>query len=256
MKHIQRLIQEDPQLRHVDYQRLVQKAKGDPDAHWEELVRVSAPIVYTAAARLADHLPEGASVAEEATRQVFASLVNDDYAILRSYVGYGKWPSLLVRLTEQCPLLSERRRDREYPETTDATRPPVALSDPDGAIGGLDPQIEELCEKEGERFLEALRKALKIMHRRDRLMMAMRYEQGLTLVELDQIFRLGSPERVASLLKRIRHSLQPFAAVASAWNLAEEQEEPLLRFTLGRILREHTLATVNEDKLAPAVASH
>jgi len=256
MKHIQRLIQEDPQLRHVDYQRLVQKAKGDPDAHWEELVRASAPIVHTAAVRLADHLPEGASVAEEVTRQVFGSIVDDDYAILKSYVGYGQWPSLLVRLTEECSLLSERRREREFPELPTEGRPPIALADPDGPIGELDPQIEELCEKEGERFLEAFRKAVKILHRRDRLMLAMRYEQGLSLAELDQLFRLGSPDRVASLLRRVRHSLQPIAAVAEAWNLTEDQEEPLMRFALGRILREHSLATVDEDKLAPAVASH
>jgi len=256
MKHIKRLIQEDPQLRHVDYQLLVQKAKGDPDAHWEELVRASAPIVYTAAWRLADHLPEGASVAEEVTRQVFDAIVDDDYAILRAYVGYGQWPSLLVRLCEESPLLSERRHEREYPELPQEGRPPIALIDPDGPIGELDPEIEEFCDKEGPRFLDALRKSMKIMHRRDRLLLAMRYEQGLTLAELDQLFRLGSPQRVAALLKRIRQNLQPFSAVAVAWNLDEEQEEPLLRFTLGRILRAHSMATVDEDKLAPAVASH
>jgi hypothetical protein len=256
MKHIQRLIQEDPRLRHVDYQLLVQKAKVDPNAHWEELVRTSAPIVHTAAWRLAEHLPEGASVAEEVTRQVFEAIAGNDYEILRSYIGYGKWPSLLVRLTQQSPLLAERRRDREYPELPSEGRPPIALADPDGPIGPLSPQIEELCEKEGQPFLQALRKSVRILHRRDRLMLAMRYEQGLTLAELDQLFRLGTPDRVAALLKRIRQNLQPFRAVAEAWQLPEDQEEPLLRFTLGRILREHSMATVDEDKLAPAVASH
>lgn len=256
MKHIQRLIQEDPQLRHVDYQLLVQKAKGDPDAYWEELVRASAPLVYTTAWRLAEHLPEGASVAEEVTRQVFEAIVDDDYATLRAYVGYGQWPSLLVRLCEQSPLLRERRQDREYPELPREGRPPIVLQDKDGPIGELSPEIEELCEKEGAPFLEALRKSLKILHRRDRLMLAMRYEQGLALAELDQLFRVGSPDRVASLLKRVRHSLQPFTAVAEAWKLPEDQEEPLMRFTLGRILREHSLATVDEEKLAPAVAGH
>lgn len=256
MKHIQRLIQEDPRLRNVDYERLVQRAQGDPDAYWEELVRASAPIVYTAACRLAQHLPEGTSVAEEATRQVFEAIADDDYELLRSHVGFGKWPSLLVRWTQECPLLSERRRAREFPAAVDQDPPPIELADPDGPIGALDPQVQELCDKEGERFLEALRKSVKILHRRDRLMLAMRYEQGLGLVELDQIFRLGSSKRVATLLSRIRHSLQPFAAVAEAWKLDPEQEEPLLRYTLGRILREHSLATVDEDKMAAAVAQH
>jgi len=250
------LIQEDPRLRDVDFQRLVQKAKEDPRAHWDELVRASAPIVYTLATRLASPLPEGSSVAEEVARQVFATIADDDFAIVRNYVGYGKWTSLLLRLTETSPLLREGRQQREWPPIPEKGRPSVTLDDPDGPIAELDPRLEKLCDEEGDRLLEALWKSIHILHRRDRLLLAMRYEQGLHLKELDQLFHLGSPARVSSLLEKVRHSLQPFNAIVDAWKVPAEQEEPLLRKTLGVLFRERSLATHDRQPAAPAVPTH
>jgi len=256
MRHIVRLIQEDPTLRHTDFERLVQKAKEDPRAHWGELVRASAPIVFTMAERLSAHLPEGGSVAEGVTRQVFERIADDDFAIVRSHVGFGKWTSLLLRLTQQSPLLARRRHGREWPALAEEGPVAIELEDRDGSIPALQPRIQDLCEKEGERFLDAMVKALRTLHRRDRLLLAMRYEQGLSLAELDLIFRLGTPERVASLLARTRNSLQPFVAVREAWNLPADQEEALLRHILGQIFRARSLATHEHAPQAPAVPSH
>lgn len=256
MRHIVRLIQEDPALRSTDFERLVQRAKEDPRAHWDELVRASAPIVFTMAERLSAHLPEGGSVAEEVTRQVFERIADDDFAIVRGHVGFGKWTSLLLRLTEQTPLLSQRRREREWPALAEEGPVEIELNDRDGSIPALEPRIQDLCEKEGGRFLDSMWKALRTLHRLDRLLLAMRYEQGLSLAELDLIFRLGTPERVASLLARTRNSLQPFVAVREAWNLPTEQEEALLRHVLGQIFRAHSLATHEHASPAPAVPSH
>ncbi len=256
MRHIDRLIQEDPKLRQTDYQRLVQKAKQDPRAHWAELVRVSAPVVYTMAERLGAHLPEGGSVTEEVTRQVFERIADDDFAIVRNYVGFGKWTSLLLRLTQESPLLAQRRQDREWPQLVEEGPVQVILDDREGSIPELLPKLRDLCDQEGERFLQALRKALRTFHRRDRLLLGMRYEQGLSLKELDMIFRLGTPERVASLLARLRDSLQPFTAVREAWEIPGEQEEALLRYTLGQLFRARSLATHEHAPQAPAVPTH
>ncbi|HKI84544.1 MAG TPA: hypothetical protein VKA63_09440 [Candidatus Krumholzibacteria bacterium] len=256
MRHIDRLIQEDPKLRQTDYQRLVQKAKQDPRAHWAELVRVSAPVVYTMAERLGAHLPEGGSVTEEVTRQVFERIADDDFAIVRNYVGFGKWTSLLLRLTQESPLLAQRRQEREWPQLAEEGPVEVILDDRNGSIPELLPKLQDLCDQEGERFLQALWKALRTFHRRDRLLLGMRYEQGLSLKELDMIFRLGTPERVASLLARLRDSLQPFTAVRDAWEIPGEQEEALLRYTLGQLFRARSLATHEHAPQAPAVPTH
>ena len=48
---------------------------------------------------MARHAGQKEYVAEEATLQTFEALRRDDYAIVRSYVGYGKWVSELVLLT-------------------------------------------------------------------------------------------------------------------------------------------------------------
>jgi hypothetical protein len=256
MRHIDRLIQEDPSLRQIDYQQLVQKAKQEPRAHWAELVRASAPIVYTMAERLGAHLPEGGSVSEEVTRQVFERIADDDFAIVRNYVGYGKWTSLLLRLTQESPLLAQRRHEREWPALAEEGSVEVILDDRDGSIPELLPKLRDLCDQEGARFLDALWKALRTLHRRDRLLLGMRYEQGLSLKELDVIFRLGTPERVASLLARLRNSLQPFTAVRDAWEIPAEQEEALLRHTLGQLFRARSLATHEQAPQAPAVPTH
>ena len=256
MRHIVRLIQEDPTLRDTDFERLVQKAKEDPRAHWDELVRASAPLVFTLAKRLSAHLPEGGSVAEEVTRQVFERIADDDFAIVREHVGFGKWTSLLLRLTQQSPLLSQRRREREWPALAEEGPVEIELADRDGSIPALQPRVQDLCEKEGERLLDAMVKALRTLHRRDRLLLAMRYEQGLRLAEIDLIFRLGTPERVASLLARTRNSVQPFVAVREAWNLPAEQEEALMRHILGQIFRARSLATHEPAPQAPAALSH
>ena len=76
-KDQKRALQKDPQLRSVDYQRLVLRAQEDPQAAWDDLVDASAPIVYTAALRLADDLRNGPSVAEEATLEVVHRLADD-----------------------------------------------------------------------------------------------------------------------------------------------------------------------------------
>jgi len=256
MRHIDRLIQEDPRLRGVDFQRLALRAKEDPREHWEELVQSSAPIVTTLARRLAAHLPEGVSVAEEVTREVFAAIADDDFAVLRSFVGYGKWTSLLLRLTQESSLLQKGRREREWPPLVDQGRPVVVLDDPDAPIGELDEGLEKLIDQESERFLDALWKSVHILHRRDRLLLAMRYEQGLYLKELDTLFHLGTPRRVASLLEKARHGLQPFTAVVDAWSVPADQEEALLRRTLGVVFRERSLATHDDHQPAPAVPAH
>lgn len=256
MRHIDRLIQEDPRLREIDYQRLVLKAKEDPRAHWDELVHASAPLVFTLAHRLAAHLPEGSAAAEEITRQVFAAIADDDFAVIRNFVGYGKWTSLLLRLTQQSPLLREGRRRREWPELAEQGRPAVTLDDPDAPIAELEDRLEQLCDEEGDRLLEALWKAIHTLHRRDRLLLGMRYEQGLFLKELDVLFHLGTPARVAALLEKVRHSLQPFHSVVEAWEVPPEQEESLMRRTLGVVFRERSLATHPKQPAAPAVPSH
>ena len=242
MKHIDRMIQQDPELRHVDYQRLVQRLKEDPQAHWAELVRVSSPIVFTAAGRLASHLPEGEALADRATLQVFERLAEDDYAIIRGYVGFGRFPSLLVRLTEETPALEA---------LVDGPRPDS--EDPDQPTPDLSPRLADLIVEEGEALPSALFKVMRRLHRQDRLLLAMRYEQGLSLRELDQIFRLGSPERVGALLVRLLHSLQPLAAVMEAWQVEAEQEEALAQGILRKIFAEHSLGTEEEQKAQPAL---
>ena len=249
MRHLDVLLLRHPHLRHIDYQRLVQKVKEDPRAHWDELVEASAPIVYTAARRLARGLGNVDALAEEATRQVFETLRRDDFALIRSYVGYGKWPSELVRLTQLTPALSELRREREYPDL-DLSRP---VADPDQEIPVLEQRYADLLEKEGERFFTAMRRVIGVLHRRDRLMLGFRYEQGLTLRELDQIFRLGTPERVGRLLDRLLGYLQPLRAVGDAWEMPHEQRHALLRVVVVRLYGETSMETDEEKHVAPAL---
>jgi hypothetical protein len=249
MRHLDSLLNRHPHLRHVDYQRLVQRAKADPPAVWDELVEVSIPIVYTAALRLADDLRNGPGIAEEATREVFARIRRDDYAVIRDYVGMGKWPSLLVRLTEQTRLLSERRREREHP----ADPATCTEHDPDFPIPPLDDAVARRFEAEGERFLTAMRKSMGILHRNDRLLLGMRYEQGCSLRELDRIFRLGSAQRVESLLERLLDSLQPLRAVCDAWGVSREQKHALMRAIVGRVFGAGSMETDEQREIAPAL---
>ena len=105
MRHFDLLLMRHPHLRSIDYQRLVQRVKEDPAAHWDELVEACAPIVLTAALWLARDIGNAEAVAEQATVQVFHALAANDYALVRSYIGYGKFSSELVRLTQQAPVL-------------------------------------------------------------------------------------------------------------------------------------------------------
>ena len=56
MRHFDLLLMRHPHLRSIDYQRLVQRVKNDPAAHWDEFVAACAPVVLTAALRLAPDL--------------------------------------------------------------------------------------------------------------------------------------------------------------------------------------------------------
>ncbi len=249
MRHIDLLILRHPKLRHVDYQRLVLRCQEDPRAHWNELVEASAPIVHTAAVRMAEAVGLPRTAADDATREVFEALAAHDFALIRQFVGYGKWTSELVRLTQKTPTLAAARAEREYP-TIDLAHP---LADPDSPVPVLDPRYAALLEKEGERFFVAMKKVLHVLHRRDRLLLAYRYEQGLTLRELDQIFRLGSPERVESLLDRLLGYLQPIRAVGDAWEMPHEQRHALLRLVVHRTFGAGSMETDEEQPAAPAL---
>lgn len=249
MRHLDVLLLRHPRLRHIDYQRLVQRVKEDPRAHWAELVEASAPIVYTAALRLCRDLGQKESLAEEATVQTFQALARHDYAIVRRYVGYGKWPSLLVRTLQETEALREARRTREYPPVD----PALPIEDPDQTVPVLEPEYADLLEKEGDRFFVAMRRVISVLHRRDRLMLGFRYEQGLTLRELDQIFRLGTPERVGKLLDRLLGYLQPIRAVGDAWNMPHEQRHALLRVVVQKLYDQHSMETPEDRATGPAL---
>ncbi len=247
MRHYDVLLVRHPHLRHIDYQRLLQRAKSDPAGHWDELVDVSAPLVYTAAQRLAPQNSNAASVAEATTVKVFEQIRRDDFSIVRAYVGYGKWASQLVRLTQLA--LAEDRRERDYPSQDLAT----ALADPDQPIPALDPRFAALLEQEGERFFTAMRRVIHVLHRRDRLMLGFRYEQGLSLRELDQIFRLGTPERVGKLLDRLLGYLQPIRAIGDAWDMPHDQRHALLRVVVQRLYAESSMETYEDRAITPAL---
>jgi len=249
MRHLDLLILRHPHLRNVDFQRLVQRVKKDPAAHWDELVDASAPIVHTMALRMADGLGNRDPLAEEATLQTFQALARDDYAVVRDYVGYGKWPSELVRTLQRTPVMSEARRAREYPPVD----PAIALDDPDQPVPVLEPKYAELLEKEGERFFVAMKRVVGVLHRRDRLMLGFRYEQGLSLREIDQIFRVGTPDRVGKLLDRLLGYLQPIRAVGDAWEMPHEQRHALLRVVVHRLYGEGTMETDEDRTTGPAL---
>lgn len=240
-----------PRLRHVDYQRLVQRVKQDPAAHWDEFVEATCPIVHAMALRLAHGAGHRDAVAEEATRQVFEALADDDYAVIRAYVGYGKFPSQLVRMLMKTEALQKGRHGREYP-TVDLARP---IEDDDQTIPVLEARYAELLEQEGERFFKAMARVIGVLHRRDRLMLGFRYEQGLTLRELDMIFRLGTPERVGNLLDRLLGILQPLRAVGDAWEMPHEQRHALLRVVVHKLYGEGSMET-DEDRAAGPALQH
>jgi hypothetical protein len=249
MRHFDLLLMRHPHLRSIDYQRLVQRVKNDPAAHWDEFVAACAPVVLTAALRLARNVGNAEAVAELATVQVFQELAAHNFALVRSYIGYGKFPSELVRLTQQAPVLAEARASREFP-APDGT---AAIDDPDAPIPALDAKYISLLEQEGEKFIEAVRRVVRILHRQDRLMLGLRYEQGLQARELDQVFRLGSPERVAGILDRLIEQLQPIVAVAEAWQLDGAQRHALARRVLFGIFSEGSLETDEDAATAPAL---
>jgi len=249
MRHFDLLLMRHPHLRSIDFQRLVQTVKEDPAAHWNELVEACAPVVLTATLRLAREVGNAEAVAEQATVQVFQALAANDYALVRSYIGYGKFPSELVRLTQQAPVLAEARRGREFPDL-DGIAP---IEDPDAPVPALDEQYVGLLDKEGEKFVEAVRRVVRVLHRHDRLMLGLRYEQGLHVRELDQLFRLGSPDRVASILDRLIEQIQPIVAVATAWHLDDAQRHALARRVLFRVFSEGSLESDENVESAPAL---
>jgi hypothetical protein len=251
MRHLDLLLMRHPHLRSIDYQRLVQRVKEDPSAHWDELVEACAPIVLTAAERLARQVGNQKAVAEQATVQVFQRLADDDFALLRAYVGYGKFPSELVRLTQQAPVLAEARRAREYPEVS----PLRPIVDPDFEVPALEEVYVALLEREGGRFVTAVRRVVHVLHRRDRLLLGLRFEQGLTCRELDHVFRIGSPERVAGILDRLLDQIQPLVAVAKAWELDGAQRHALAHRILFEIFSEGSLES-DDDKITSPALQH
>jgi hypothetical protein len=248
MRHIDLLLMRHPHLRSIDYQRLVQRVKTDPPAHWDEFVAACTPIVLTAALRMARPVGNVKALAEQAVVQVFQMLAENDYALIRAYVGYGKFPSELVRLTQLVPALAEPRQGREFPALSGET----AIEDADAPVPALDARYVELLEKEGDRFVTAVRRVVQVLHRQDRLMLGLRYEQGLSVRELDQVFRLGTPERVAGILDRLVLDLQPVVAVASAWELDHAQRHALARRVLFRVFSEGSLES--DEDLATSLA--
>ena len=252
MRHFDLLLMRHPHLRSIDYQRLVQRVKTDPSAHWDELVEACTPIVLTAALRMAQPVGNAKALAEQATVQVFQMLAENDYELIRSYVGYGKFPSELVRLTQLAPALAEPRQGREFPGLSGD----AAIEDRDAPVPALDARYVELFEKEGSPFVTAVRRVVQVLHRRDRLMLGLRFEQGLSVRELDQIFRLGTPERVAGILDRLVSSIQPIDAVASAWELDDAQRHALARRVLFQVFSEGSLESDEDRTTSPALQHH
>jgi hypothetical protein len=83
-------------------------------------------------------------------------------------------------------------------------------------------------------------------------MLSLRFEQGLTLAQLDQIFRIGSAHRVGSILERLADSLQPLRAVCQAWNVTPDQKHAILGEVVRKIF-EQSMESSEERPSAPAL---
>jgi len=129
------------------------------------------------------------------------------------------------------------------------------MTDDDQPVPVLEARYADLLEKEGERFFVAMKRVIGVLHRRDRLMLGFRYEQGLTLRELDMIFRLGTPQRVGNLLDRLLGILQPLRAVGDAWEMPHEQRHALLRVVVHKLFDEGSMET-DEDRAAGPALQH
>jgi len=235
MHHLDLLIQKHPKLRSIDYQQLIQRAKADPAAHWDEIVESCAPIAFSLALRLAGGRRNAEAIAEEATAQLFGLLAEDDFRRIREYVGFGRWPSLLLRWTAQVDALASD------------------WDDEDPGIPEMSPETAALFEKEGPGFPKHMKQVLGGLHRGDRLLLGMRYDSRLTLHELDHLFRLGSPMRIQSLLERLAESLQPLRAVGEAWKLSTEQREAVLAKVVADLFEENSMESDEDRKVAEAL---
>ena len=127
------------------------------------------------------------------------------------------------------------------------------IVDADFEVPALEDGYVHLLEKEGGRFVTAVRRVVHVLHRRDRLMLGLRFEQGLTCRELDQVFRIGSPERVAGILDRLLAQIQPLVAVAEAWELDDAQRHALAHRVLFEIFASGSLESDEGHTHAPAL---
>jgi len=156
-----------------------------------------------------------------------------------------------VRILMKTDALRDARRGREYPPVDLA----LPIEDDAQPVPVLEARYADLLEKEGERFFVAMKRVIGVLHRRDRLMLGFRYEQGLTLRELDMIFRLGTPQRVGNLLDRLLGILQPLRAVGDAWEMPHEQRHALLRVVVHKLFDEGSMET-DEDRAAGPALQH
>lgn len=174
-------------------------ADGDAAA-WDRFVRRYVPLLAALARRMLGRV--GAPVAEqdvdEVVAEVLLALLRRERLLLQRYDPAFRLSTYLgvICRTEVGRLLRRRPRSRTGDRTTAGSGP-----------AGPDPgPLEALVEAERARALTGLRAALERLLERDRLLLTLRYLEGLNYRAIAVALALN-PESVGQLLKRAKDRL-------------------------------------------------
>lgn len=168
---------------------------GD-EASWRELVARYAPLLATLARRMLARL--GPAVAEadvdEVVAEVFLALLRRDRLLLQRYDASFRLSTYLGVICRSEVGRWARRRGR-------------AVGGPLPDVAALEPTPpERLAEAERQAALAGLREALAVLAPRDRLLLTLRYLEGLSHAAIADALAL-SADSVGPLLQRARQRL-------------------------------------------------
>lgn len=181
-----------------DAELLQRCAEGDADA-WAAFVDRFGPLLAALAQRMLERRggPRGRAAVDEVVADVFLALLRRDRILLKRYDPTWRVSTYLGVLcrTEVGRLLRRRRR----------THAPLEATDEPESVG-LSPEASLEAKEDHGRRVELLREALTKVPPRDRLLLELRYIDGLDYRALAEALAV-SEESVGSLLSRARRRL-------------------------------------------------
>ncbi len=192
--------------------------RGEADG-WRIFVERYSRTLYTMALSLAA-APDREEIAQEAYMAILERFARDNCRVLRNFREEARFETYLFTAARNAVALLHRRGARDRARLADPIEP---------AVDRLKPSLAETIGLAPDRVAELLAESLSALEPRERLILRLRFRQGLPYRRLAQMFDWKDTNAAAYEICKILRKLRLLERCRSRLRWGEPEREILLR---------------------------